>query len=408
MIKISLYILLIVTFAGCAKFKGTDDNVEIDRRGQITQKDEEIQSAEQIYNTAKSALKREQYDEAIEKYREIEANYPFSKYAEQSHIELAYAMYKLGRWDPAVAVIDRFISMNNTSKLLPYAYYLRGLTNFSRGKTFFNYVLPHVHIDKDPINIRAAYEDFNHIYINYKNSEYVEDSVKRMVYLRNTLASYELHVANYYFKRKAYVAVINRCNFLIENYPEAPANIDALFFLKKSYELLMMKDSSRMINKIIEKNYPDYKSTYFNDVLENKVRRNLVALSELADDIAISMGFDIENQSVDNFEGLYSVEYFSNDNLIEIPRNIKPERYSIIHTINNEKLSVTNDEQLDLLKYFFKDDKSDLYVQDIIVGEKVENKNNKEDQENKIKSDKDDEESILVPDSENEIIELLE
>ena len=120
------------------------------------------------------------------------------------------------------------------------------------------------------------------------------------------------------------------------------------------------------------------------------------------------MGFDIENQSVDNFDGLYSVEYFSNDNLIEIPRNIKPERYSIIHTINNEKLSVTNDEQLDLLKYFFKDDKSDLYVQDIIVGEKVENKNNKEDQENKIKSDKDDEESILVPDSENEIIELLE
>ncbi len=67
-------------------------------------------------------MKREQYDEAIEKYREIEANYPFSKYAEQSHIELAYAMYKLGRWDPAVAVIDRFVSMNNTSKLLPYAY----------------------------------------------------------------------------------------------------------------------------------------------------------------------------------------------------------------------------------------------------------------------------------------------
>ncbi len=266
-----------------------------------------------------------------------------------------------------------------------------------------------MHVDKDPINIRAAYEDFNYIYINYKNSEYVKDSIKRMVYLRNTLASYELHVANYYFKRKAYVAVINRCNFLIENYPEAPANIDALFFLKKSYELLMMKDSSRMINKIIEKNYPDYKSTYFNDVLDNKVRRNLVALSELADDIAISMGFDIENQSTDNFEGIYSVEYFSNNNLVEIPRNIKPERYSIIHTINNEKLSVTNDEQLDILKYFFEDDKSDLYVQDIIVGEQKEKENdNTINEENKIKSDKDNQKSSIVSDSENEIIELLE
>ena len=47
-------------------------------------------------------------------------------------------------------------------------------------------MLPHVHIDKDPINIRAAYEDFNHIYINYK-IEYGHR--KRMVYLRNTLAS---------------------------------------------------------------------------------------------------------------------------------------------------------------------------------------------------------------------------
>ena len=53
------------------KFKGTDDNVEIDRRGQITQKDEEIQSAEQIYNTAKKALKREQYDEAIENIEKL-------------------------------------------------------------------------------------------------------------------------------------------------------------------------------------------------------------------------------------------------------------------------------------------------------------------------------------------------
>ena len=71
----------------------------------------------------------------------------------------------------------------------------------------------------------------------------------------------------------------------------------------------MMKDSSRMIGKIIEKIL--IITTYFNDVLENKVRRNLV-VKELADDIAI-LGFDIENQSVDNFEGLYSVEYF-NDN----------------------------------------------------------------------------------------------
>ena len=68
-----------------------------------------------------------------------------------------------------LAIIDRFISMNNTSQLLPYAYYLRGLVNFNRGKTFFNFVLPHVQIDKDPFNLRNAYEDFNYVYKNYRN-----------------------------------------------------------------------------------------------------------------------------------------------------------------------------------------------------------------------------------------------
>tara|TARA_Y200000002_G_scaffold310678_1_gene267501 strand:+ start:108 stop:1337 length:1230 start_codon:yes stop_codon:yes gene_type:complete len=409
MIKISIYTLLIIALTGCASFKGTDESVEIDQKGNVTKKGNEILSAEELYNTAKGALKREQYEVAIENYREIEANYPFSKFAEQSHIELAYAMYKMKNWDPAIAVIDRFMAMNSTSKLLPYAYYLRGLTNFNRGKTFFNFFLPHVHVDKDPVNIKEAYDDFNYIYKNYKNSEYVKDSIKRMVYLRNTLAAYELHVANYYFKRKAYIAVINRCNYLIEKYPEAPANIDALFFLEKSYELLLMTDSSRIINKIIEKNYPEYKSVYFNDVLENKVQRNLVALSELADDIAISMGFDIEDQSVDNFDGIYSVEYFSNENLVEIPRNIKPERYTIIHTVNNKKFSIKDNlEKLSILSYYFKDDESDLIVKDIIVGETIDIKKDAPTKDNSPKPDKKIEELNQKIDSENQVIELLE
>ena len=170
-----------------------------------------------------------------------------------------------------------------------------------------------------------------------------------------------------------------------------------------------MTDSSRMINKIIEKNYPEYKSVYFNDVLENKVQRNLVALSELADDIAISMGFDIENQLVDNFDGIYSVEYFSNEDLIEIPRNIKPERYTIIHTVNNEKFSIKDNlEQLNMLNYFFKDDESDLLVKDIIAGETIDTKEEGLTKDSSSKSNTKIEELNEKIDSESQVIELLE
>ena len=153
MIKISIYILLIITLVGCAgmgSFKGKDDGTIVDSRGNII-KLEEGQSAKELFDIANGALVRGQYDLAAENYRKIEANHPFSIYAEQSHMELAFVEYKMKHWDSAIAIIDRFISMNNTSELLSYAYYLRGLVNFNRGKNFFNKVLPHVQIDKDPV-----------------------------------------------------------------------------------------------------------------------------------------------------------------------------------------------------------------------------------------------------------------
>ncbi len=267
MIKTGLYTLLILSLAGCGGFQAKEEGTKIDSKGNIIDTSGELQTAEAIYARAKSALRREQYDEAAEEYRKIESNYPFSKYAEQSHIELAFSVYKLNRWDEAISVIDRFISMNSTSRLIPYAYYLRGLTNFNRGKTIFNYALPHVQIDKDPVNLRTAFEDFSFVFKNYDDSDYVEDSYKRMIYLRNTLASYELHVANYYYKRKAFVAVINRCNYLIEKYPNAPANVDALYFLRNAYNQLMMVDNARDIEKIITLNYPNHKSKFFKTFL---------------------------------------------------------------------------------------------------------------------------------------------
>ena len=377
MIKISIYILLTITLVGCAgsgSFKGKTEGTVVDSRGNVIAL-EEGKSAKELYYVANGALKRGQYDLAAESYRKIEANHPFSKYAEQSHIELAFVEYKMKHWDSAIAIIDRFISMNNTSELMAYSYYLRGLVNFNRGKNLFNKVLPHVQIDKDPANIRTSYEDFKYVVKNYKNSTYTKDSVKRMTYLRNTLASYEIHVANFYYKRKAYMAVINRCNYLIEKYPNAPANMHALVFLEKSYEALLMNDHARDVRKIMVKNHPNFKSSFFEKEIDNVITENILGISNVADDIAISIGFDIAEQVVDNFDGVYKVEYFTNDNLIEIPRNIKPQKYTIVHKFNKEKNIVEmDDKKTSFLDRFSSEDNVDLVVKDVILGNKNENK----------------------------------
>ena len=99
MTKLYLYVLFIVFLTSCTSFQAKEEGTKIDSRGNIIDTSGEPQTAKAIYARAKSALRREQYDEAAEEYRKIEANYPFSEYAEQSHIELAFSVYKLSRWD---------------------------------------------------------------------------------------------------------------------------------------------------------------------------------------------------------------------------------------------------------------------------------------------------------------------
>src|SRR5438874_10983450 len=70
----------------------------------------------------------------------------------------------------------------------------------------------------------------------FPDSRYASDSVERMRYLTNALSSYEVHVADYYYRRGAYVAAANRAQASLLNYPQTPANEDALIVMARSYD----------------------------------------------------------------------------------------------------------------------------------------------------------------------------
>ena len=63
-----------------------------------------------------------------------------------------------------------------------------------------------------------------------------------MVALRNRLAEYEIHAANYYLKRKAYVAAINRAQYVIENMQETDSMEEALIIMIEGYQHLKMHE----------------------------------------------------------------------------------------------------------------------------------------------------------------------
>jgi outer membrane protein assembly factor BamD len=77
-----------------------------------------------------------------------------------------------------------------------------------------------------------------------------------MNYIVNSLAQSEVHVARYYFERRAYLAAINRAQTAITDYQGVPALEEALFIMVKSYDALGMTALRDDTQRVLEKNYP--------------------------------------------------------------------------------------------------------------------------------------------------------
>jgi outer membrane protein assembly factor BamD len=93
----------------------------------------------------------------------------------------------------------------------------------------------------------------------YPESRYRPDAIKRMQYLVNALASYEVKVAEYYFRRRAYVAAVNRAQTAITSFPQTPALERAFVVLVKSYRAMGLTDLQKDAERLLKLNFPESK-----------------------------------------------------------------------------------------------------------------------------------------------------
>ena len=138
----------------------------------------------------------------------------------------------------AQASIDRFIRLNPTHPDIDYVLYVRGLTNMALDDSVLQIFFGVDRSDRDPQHARIAFHDFRQLAEKYPDSQYATDANKRLIFLKNRLASYELSVVKFYTRREAYVAVINRAEQMIKDYPDTRATKNALILMENAYKKL--------------------------------------------------------------------------------------------------------------------------------------------------------------------------
>ncbi len=249
-IKARLLFLLstLLLVSGCSIFGGGDDEEQVG---------EGLQEAE-LYEEVNDLLRASQYLFAIEYLRAMEAQFPFGQYAEQAQLDLVYALFRAGRYDEAAATAERFIRLHPDHPNVDYAYYMRGLISFNKEASFIGNFLPVDVTKRDPGSARESFALFSEFLARFPNSQYAPDSRKRMIHLRNMLSRHEINVANYYFKRGAFLAAANRGRYVVENFQGTPAVPDGLAVMAQGYSLLGKPELADNALEALRLNYPNH------------------------------------------------------------------------------------------------------------------------------------------------------
>jgi len=222
----------------------------------LRHKEDTSVTPEVLYARANKALREGSYAVAVKGYEALTARYPFSDAARQSRIDLIYAYYKEREKESAVDAADTFIRENPTHPRIDYAYYIKGLVYFERDPNFLERWFDVDMSERPPQDLRKSFDAFARVVSQYPHSDYAADARQRMVYLRNRLADYEIHVARYYLRRGAWVAAVDRSRYVLENYDGAPATRDALEIMIASYRKLDMPDLAADTSKVLALNFP--------------------------------------------------------------------------------------------------------------------------------------------------------
>ena len=246
-IKNICVVILLFVIAACS----TDDD-DITGASQMS-------NAFKLFERAQYSMYSGNYRSAVEYLERLDGLYPFGAYSHQAQLNLVYSYYKMSNFATGIASAERFIRQNPRHKDLDYAYYMKGLINFSSETGFGKEVFSAPISERDATNARKSFDDFAELLRLYPNSKYAKDARLRMVYLRNRLAEYELHVAKYYMQRDAYLAAANRAKYVVDHYPKTQAVPRALEMMMISYNLLDLPELAEHSRRVLLLNYPEYK-----------------------------------------------------------------------------------------------------------------------------------------------------
>ena len=209
----------------------------------------------EVYDIGKDALENGDVLYAAKKFNEVETLFPQSDWAPKSALMAAYSYYVQDYYGDSIAELERFIKVYPYHKNVPYAHYLMGICYFEQI----------VDEKKDLQSIRNAKIKFDYILREYATTEYALDAEFKISLINDILASKEMYIGRYYFKKKKWISAINRFRTIVDNYDTTIYTAEALHRLVEVHYTIGLINEAEKYAKLLGYNYGSsewYQNTY--------------------------------------------------------------------------------------------------------------------------------------------------
>ena len=208
-----------------------------------------------MYADADSFLNKGAFADAARKFEDLDRDHPYAPEARRAIVMAAYAYYKAGKYQEAIASANRYTTLHPGTKDAALAHHIVASAHFDEIRDPM----------RDQSATRKALAELKILRSRYPDSPYAKQAENRIRLAEDALAASEMNVARFYQKRNNQVAAINRYKTVVAEYQTTAHVEEALYRLVETNMSLGIETEAQATAAVLGHNYPNsewYKNAY--------------------------------------------------------------------------------------------------------------------------------------------------
>lgn len=224
-----------IALAGCSVIKKKKPTLAYEER-----------PVELLFSVGAADLDRRQWSDAVNYFREVERQHPYSEWSRRSILMTAYAHYQANSYAEAISDADRFIALYPGNAATPYAFYLKAVCYFEQI----------VDVGRDQASTEQAQVNLGEVIKRYPTTQYAADARVKLDMVQDQLAGKEMTIGRYYLRAGDPIAAVGRFHRVIERYQTTSHAPEALYRLVEANLTLGLVGEAVKDGAVLGYNYP--------------------------------------------------------------------------------------------------------------------------------------------------------